>query len=69
MNGMGRVLFNSHLQIGISYVLCGVQQSATSHGLGPSVRVGVPHGAVTLDWFASLRAYHPQTRLTVRTAL
>jgi hypothetical protein len=60
---------NSWVQVGTTYVLTGQVGTETGHALGPSIKVAVPHGALTLDWLRGLRAYPSETRLTFQTSL
>jgi hypothetical protein len=52
------------LQLGATYVLAMQEHTPTGHGLGPSLKVAVPHGTLTLDWIIHVEAYRTQTRLT-----
>ena len=63
------VALSTLVQPGVSYDLAGQEQAATGHALGPSLRLGVPHGAVTIDWLVGLAAYSTETRLTFQTTL
>lgn len=59
----------SRLRFGTSYVMAGQAQQPLSQALGPSVKTGVPHGAVTLDWLVGLAWYQSEVRLTFQSAM
>lgn len=59
----------SHVEVGATYVLNGQVGTGTGHGIGPSLRLAVPHGSLTLDWIRGITAYRNDTRLSFQTSL
>ena len=57
------------LQVGAAYVLAAQAHLTTGHAIGPSIKVGVPHGSLTLYELFGLLSYPTETRLEFLTSL
>jgi hypothetical protein len=57
------------LQVGAAYVLAAQAHVTTGHALGPSIKIGVPHGSLTLYELIGLQSYRTQSRFEFLTSL
>lgn len=63
----GYLVLSNRLAVGATYLLSAQHGQAAGHAAGPSVRLTIPRGSLTLDLVGKVTRAHDEVRLTARS--